>query len=98
MRTFYDVQLGGSPSWDECEAADCLHPCYGADHEMNCSLCYNATFRQEQRQLMTDEEFGLICRGCSVPPKEFEIPPVMTFEEWIETLPEWQESQDPEEQ
>merc|ERR1711893_187572 len=83
LKPFYR-KLGGRPTWDECAAADCLHPCYGASHEMNCSLCHNATFRPEQRQQMTDTEYALICKGCSVPPKEFEIPPVMTFEEWLE--------------
>ena len=43
LKPFYR-KLGGSPNMDECAAADCLHPCYGASHEMNCSLCYNATF------------------------------------------------------
>ena len=38
MQTFY-TYFTGSPTQEECEAADCLNPCYGAEHEQNCSLC-----------------------------------------------------------
>ena len=81
MQNFY-AYLTGNPSQSECEEADCLHPCYGASHEANCSLCFQIAFSAEAQDLLTTDEFMETCNACSVPVVEVEVPAKMTLEEY----------------
>jgi len=55
MNKFYPNYYQGSPTQEECEEADCLHPCYGASHETNCHTCYAYAFDRKVRESMTEE-------------------------------------------
>ena len=81
MSKFYQY-FQGSPTQEQCEQADCLHPCYGASHESNCNLCFQIAFVEEVNAKFTTEQFQQICGACSVPPMEIELPPMMTYEEF----------------
>ena len=85
MQTFY-TYFTGSPTQEECEAADCLNPCYGAEHEQNCSLCLQIAFSAEAQAQVTQEQFHEICDACHVPPTEVEIPDLMSYEEFKQAV------------
>ena len=36
----FGEMFGDKISVDDCDEADCLHPCYGASHERYCSQCW----------------------------------------------------------
>ena len=92
MSKFYQYYQG-SPTQEQCEQADCLHPCYGASHESNCNLCFQIAFVQDVNDKFTTEQFQQICGACSVPPKEIELPPMMTYEEFKVYAEEQQKKQ-----
>ena len=81
MSKFYQYYQG-SPTQEECEGADCLHPCYGASHETNCNTCLLYAFDRTVRESMTEEQAMGFCGACSVPAKEVELPKMMTYEQF----------------
>ena len=42
----YPVMFGDNFTVDECDAADCLHPCYGATHERYCNQCWMISYEK----------------------------------------------------
>ena len=56
MSKFYQY-FQGSPTKEQCEQADCLHPCYGASHESNCNLCFQDAFVDDVKAKYTTEQF-----------------------------------------
>lgn len=81
MSKFYQY-FHGSPTREQCEQADCLHPCYGASHESNCNLCFQDAFVDDVKAKFTPEQHRQICGACSVPAKEIELPQMKTYEEF----------------
>ena len=92
MSKFYQY-FHGSPNREQCEQADCLHPCYGAAHESNCNLCFQDAFVADVKAKFTPEQFQQICGACSVPAKEIELPPMKTYEEFKAHLEAQQKKQ-----
>ena len=72
----------GDPTQAQCEEADCLHPCYGAAYETNCSLCHQIAASKDAQESVTEEQFKKVCDSCNVPYEELEIPDKMTYNEF----------------
>ena len=85
----FQYMFGGRFTVEECDEADCLHPCYGADHERYCNQCF-LTFWDKVEEGLPFEFVGHeqeLCGGCSVPSVPAEEPtPIMSFEEFMEEV------------
>ena len=40
----YAIMFGDNFTVDDCDEADCLHPCYGASHERYCNQCWAISY------------------------------------------------------
>ena len=49
----YKVMFGDNFTVEECDEADCLHPCYGASHERYCNQCWGVSYMK----IKNKEEF-----------------------------------------
>ena len=78
----YQYMFGDRFTIEECDEADCLHPCYGADHERYCSQCFLSFWDKVDSGLpfeFVDYEEE-ICGGCNVPSvPAVEPTPIMSF-------------------
>ena len=79
----YDRLFKNSPNKQQCESVDCLHPCYGAAHEINCYTCSRALIDQNFYNSYGKKNVDMACEGCSVPPKEFDVPKLMSYNEFV---------------
>ena len=82
---FYDDMFGGRISRDACEANDCLHPCYGASHEANCSKCLTIARSKVSKGkdfLPLSKKEAAVCNHCTIPAPEFDTS-IPSFEQWM---------------
>ena len=85
----YETMFGDSFTVDECDVADCLHPCYGAAQGNNyCNTCFLIGFSKvkEGKPFVFAEDEQAVCDACSIPPKPQQKMETLTFEEWIDKV------------
>jgi len=63
----YKTMFGDSFTVDECDAADCLHPCYGAAQGNNyCSTCFLIAYSKVDggKPFVFAEDEQQVCDAC----------------------------------
>ena len=88
IEEMYAIMFGDNFTIEECDEADCLHPCYGASHERYCNQCWGVSYmkiKNKEDFIFTEDEMK-VCRSCKIPSPEAEPMPMMTYDEYIEFL------------
>ena len=80
--------FGDNFTVDECDDADCLHPCYGASHERYCNQCWLIAYGkiQEDKEFIFDEQETKLCRACKIPSPEAQELPMYTYDQYVDLL------------